>query len=40
VAVYAGATRQQASAALAQVTRTGRFPGANLRQMRVVYNYP
>jgi len=40
LAVYAGATRQQASATLAQVTRTGRFPGANLRQMRVVYNHP
>jgi hypothetical protein len=40
LAVYAGATRQQASATLARVARTGRFPGANLRQMRVVYTYP
>ena len=40
LAVYAGANRQQASATLARVARTGRFPGANLRQMRVVYNYP
>jgi len=40
LAVYAGATRQQAGATLARAARTGRFPGANLRQMRVVYNYP
>jgi hypothetical protein len=40
LAVYAGANRQQASATLARVARTGRFPGANLRQMQVVYNYP
>jgi hypothetical protein len=40
LAVYAGTNRQQASATLAQATRTGRFPGANLRQMRVVYVYP
>jgi hypothetical protein len=40
LAVYAGSTRQQATATLAAVTRTGRFPGANLRRMQVVYNYP
>ena len=40
LAVYAGSTRTQASAALAGVTRTGRFPGANLRRMQVVYAYP
>ena len=40
LAVYAGATRAQASATLATVARTGRFPGANLRRMQVVYNYP
>ena len=40
LAIHAGATRQDASATLARVIRTGRFPGANLRQMRVVYNYP
>ncbi|HEX9936324.1 MAG TPA: hypothetical protein VGB15_04355 [Longimicrobium sp.] len=40
LAVYAGINRQQASATLAQAARTGRFPGANLRQMQVVYNYP
>lgn len=40
LAVYAGATRRQAGVTLARVARTGRFPGANIRQMRVVYNYP
>jgi hypothetical protein len=30
----------QASATLAAVTRTRRFPGANLRRMQVVYDYP
>ncbi|MFL5540556.1 MAG: hypothetical protein ACJ8J0_16315 [Longimicrobiaceae bacterium] len=40
LAVYAGLTRSQANATLAAVTRTGRFPGANLRRMQVVYNYP
>ncbi|HYH80335.1 MAG TPA: hypothetical protein VEX86_11075 [Longimicrobium sp.] len=40
LAVYAGATRQQATATLSRAARTGRFPGANLRQMRVIYNYP
>jgi hypothetical protein len=38
LAVYAGATRPQAGAVLARAAR--RFPGANLRQMRVVYVYP
>lgn len=40
LAVYAGLTRQQADVVLAAVARTGRFPGANLRRMQVVYNYP
>ena len=39
LAVYAGATRAQASDVLARAARTGRFPGANLRLMRVVYIY-
>jgi hypothetical protein len=40
LAVYAGLTRSQANATLAAVTRTGRFPGANLRRMQVVFVYP
>lgn len=40
LAVYAGSTRPQAASTLAAITRTGRFPGANLRRMQVVYNYP
>jgi hypothetical protein len=40
LAVYAGRTRREANATLAAVARTGRYPGANLRSMRVVYNYP
>jgi len=40
LAVYAGATRHRADATLAAVVRTHRFPGANLRRMQVVYNYP
>jgi hypothetical protein len=40
LAVYAGATGAETSATLAAVTRTGRFPGANLRRMQVVYVYP
>jgi hypothetical protein len=40
LAVYAGLTRRQADVVLAAVARTGRFPGANLRRMQVVYNYP
>jgi hypothetical protein len=40
LAVYAGATRREAAATLSAVTRTRRFPGANLRRMQAVYNYP
>ncbi|SOD03437.1 hypothetical protein SAMN05216486_11325 [bacterium JGI 053] len=40
LAVHAGATRSQGEATLAAVNRTHRFPGANLRRMQVVYNYP
>ncbi|HEV7588551.1 MAG TPA: hypothetical protein VGO40_10585 [Longimicrobium sp.] len=40
LAVYAGATRPQADATLAAVARTHRFPGANVRRMQVVFNYP
>lgn len=36
LAVYAGDSRAQADSALARVRATGRFPGANLRRMRVV----
>ena len=36
LAVYAGESRAQADTALARVRATGRFPGANLRRMRVV----
>jgi hypothetical protein len=38
LAVYAGATRAQASATLTAAAR--RFPGANLRRMQVVFVYP
>ena len=40
LAVYAGGTRAQADTALARVRATGRFPGANLRRMRVVRVHP
>jgi hypothetical protein len=40
LAVYAGATRAQADATLALVRATARFPGANLRMMRVVRVHP
>ncbi|HEV2735961.1 MAG TPA: hypothetical protein VGV85_14035, partial [Longimicrobiaceae bacterium] len=40
LAVYAGASRAQADSALAGVRATGRFPGANLRRMRVVRVHP
>jgi hypothetical protein len=40
LAVHAGATRREAAATLSAVARTGRFPGANLRRMQVVYSYP
>ncbi len=36
LAVYAGETRAAALAFLERVRATGRFPGANLRRMRVV----
>jgi hypothetical protein len=39
MAVYAGGTRAQANAFLTRVRATGRFPGAYLRRMRVVYVY-
>lgn len=38
LAVYAGATREQALSVLAAARR--RFPGANLRRMQVVLVYP
>lgn len=40
LAVYAGESRAQADSALARVKATGRFPGANLRRMRVVRVHP
>ncbi len=40
MAVHAGATRAQANAFHARVRATGRFPGAYLRRMQVVYVYP
>ncbi|HYJ80051.1 MAG TPA: hypothetical protein VEW03_10640 [Longimicrobiaceae bacterium] len=39
MAVYAGATREQAAAFLRRVQATRRFPGANLRRMQAVLNY-
>ena len=36
LAVYAGETQPAARAFLAEVKRTGKFPGANLRKMQVV----
>ena len=36
LAVYAGDTQAAARAFLAEVKRTGKFPGANLRKMQVV----
>jgi hypothetical protein len=36
LAVYAGETQAAARAFLAEVKRTGKFPGANLRKMQVV----
>ncbi len=38
MAVYAGRTRAEANATLARVKATGKFPGANLRRMRVGFN--
>lgn len=40
LAVFAGRTRAQADAVLAAVRASGRFPGANLRRMQVVFVYP
>lgn len=40
LAVYGGETRAQAERVLASVRETGRFPGANLRRMRVVRVHP
>jgi hypothetical protein len=39
LAVYAGADKAAAEKMLAQVKAQGRFPGANLRKMRVVLVY-
>jgi hypothetical protein len=39
LAVYAGTTRARAAAFLRGVLASGRWPGANLRLMRVVLNY-
>lgn len=38
MAVYAGATKAQADRMLATVKETGKFPGANIRRMRVGFN--
>jgi hypothetical protein len=38
MAVYAGRTRAQAAAMLERVKATGKYPGANLRQMRAGFN--
>lgn len=40
IAVYAGADRKAGQGALERVKALGRFPGANLRQMQVVFVYP
>ena len=40
LAVYAGATRSEASALLARVRRAGRFADAYLRRMQVVFVFP
>jgi hypothetical protein len=40
IAVYAGGDRGAAEKVLAAAKATGRFPGANLRRMQVVYVYP
>ena len=39
MAVYAGATREQAASFLRRVQATGRYPGANLRRMQAVLAY-
>ena len=38
MAVYAGRTRAQANAMLEKVKVTGKYPGANVRQMRAGFN--
>lgn len=38
MAVYAGATKAQADRMLTTVKATGKFPGANIRRMRVGFN--
>jgi hypothetical protein len=38
MAVYAGRTRAEAQRVLEQVKATGKFPGANLRQMSIGFN--
>jgi len=40
LAVHAGADRAAAQAMLERVKATGRFPGANIRQMQAVFVYP
>lgn len=40
IAVYAGASLEQAQQFLSKVNETGRFPGANLRRMQAVLVYP
>ena len=40
IAVHAGDDRAAAEKVLAAAKATGRFPGANLRRMQVVYVYP
>lgn len=40
LAVYAGEQREAAEALLGQARKMGKFSGANLRRMHVVYVYP
>ena len=40
IAVHAGADRAAAQAMLERVKATGRFPGANVREMQAVFVYP
>jgi hypothetical protein len=40
IAVYAGDTAEQAQQFLVAVKQAGRFPGANLRRMQAVLEYP
>ena len=39
IAVYAGETESEARKVLAQVKATGKFPGANIRRMQVIFVY-